>query len=108
MQHEPAAQVAVAPPVKPIMLDVADVKEMPAEQPGPPTVFVFRNGERVEARRYTMTQNTLRLGDEGQERNVALAMLDRDATVAANQAARHSTAVPYRFQPHGVELLACA
>ena len=50
-----------------------------------PTVFVFKNGERVEARRYTMTQSSLRLADEGQERNVALAMLDRDATVAANQ-----------------------
>lgn len=84
-QDEPPAPVALAPPVKPVMLDVADVKEIPAEQPGPPTVFVFKNGERVEARRYTMTQSTLRLAENGQERNVGLAMLDRDATVAANQ-----------------------
>jgi hypothetical protein len=84
-QEEAPAPVAVAPPVKPVMMDVADMKEMPTEQPGPPTIFVFKNGERVEARRYTMTQNTLRLGDDGQKRNVALVMLDRDATVAANQ-----------------------
>lgn len=83
--NERTTMAAPAAPVRPVMMDVPEVKEAAAEQPGPATVFILKDGGRIEARRYTLTQNELHLADAGQERRtVALAKLDREATVAAN------------------------
>ena len=79
------ATTAPAAPVSPVMMEVPEVKEAAVEQPGPATVFIFKDGARLEARHYTLTQNALHLADEGHERTVALAQLDREATITANQ-----------------------
>src|SRR5271166_3170918 len=56
-----------------------------ATKPEPPTLFVFANGERLEARRYTLTADSLRVEIGRQQRRVALGEIDIDATIAANR-----------------------
>jgi len=48
-------------------------------------MFILRNGERFEARRYLLTHDNLSLTVDRRQRSIPLAMLDIDATVAANR-----------------------
>jgi thiol-disulfide isomerase/thioredoxin len=50
-----------------------------------PTVFVLRNGERVEAEHYTIMGGSVRFTTHGNERTIPLAELDQKATIAANR-----------------------
>jgi len=56
-----------------------------AAKPEPPTLFVLASGERLEARRYTLTADSLRIQIDRHERTIALSKLDLDATIAANR-----------------------
>lgn len=66
----------------------------PSEVPGgpiaapaktrPPTVFLLKNGEKLEARRYTITGGSLHLTVDGKPRIIPLTDLDLNATLAAN------------------------
>jgi hypothetical protein len=52
--------------------------------PRPPSVFLLKNGEKLEARRYTITGGSLRVIADGKTRVIPLTELDLDATLAAN------------------------
>ena len=53
-------------------------------KPLPPAVFILRNGERLEAHKYTITSDSVRVDAQGQERTIPLTALDVKATIAAN------------------------
>jgi hypothetical protein len=53
-------------------------------KPLPPTVFILKTGEKLEANHYTITAGSVHIGEHGNERNIALAALDTKATIAAN------------------------
>ena len=50
-----------------------------------PTVFVLRNGERLEAEHYTIMAGSVRFTTHGNERTIPLSALDQKATIAANR-----------------------
>ncbi len=54
-------------------------------KPTPKTIFVFVNGERLEADHYTIDAALLRVMVGGQQRTIALSTLDVKATVAVNR-----------------------
>ncbi len=56
-----------------------------ASKPLPPAMFILRNGERLEARRYLLTHDNLSFTVDRRQRTIPLAMVDIDATVAANR-----------------------
>lgn len=56
-----------------------------ASKPETPTLFVFASGERLEARRYTLTVDSLRIEIGRQQRRVPLSEINVDATIAANR-----------------------
>jgi hypothetical protein len=60
-------------------------KQAPAP-PAPPAVFVLSNGDRLETARYLVTVNSVRVEQDGVQRNIPLSELNVDATVAANKA----------------------
>jgi hypothetical protein len=62
----------------------ARVKDEAPAKADPPAVFVLANGERVEARNYVLTVNSLSIEDEGKERTIPMSSLNANATVAAN------------------------
>lgn len=55
------------------------------EPPAPPTILVFRDGRRAEARNYAVAGRTLWIFSEQRARKVPLADLDLDATRKANE-----------------------
>ncbi len=69
----------------------AQVIEMPVAKntlppkPDPKTVFVFANGERLEADHYTINAGFLHIAIGGERRTVPLSSLDMNATIAANR-----------------------
>jgi len=72
----------------PITAKLIEVPSGPATQPAKPrqpTVFVFKSGERIEIRRYTILGGSLRLMADGKPRTIALTELDLKASTAANQ-----------------------
>jgi hypothetical protein len=50
----------------------------------PPTIFILANGERLETRRYMLTASNLSVSIDRRQRNVALDLLDINATITAN------------------------
>jgi len=74
-------------PESPKLIEVPQTKEKTAvaPRPEPPTLFVFANGERLEARRYMLTADSLRVEIGRQQRRVPLGEIDVDATIAANR-----------------------
>lgn len=54
-------------------------------KPRPPSVFLLKNGEKLEARRYTITGGSLHVTVDGKPRVIPLAELDLNATLAANR-----------------------
>jgi hypothetical protein len=73
-------------PLNPKVIDVPDRASAAPAKPLPPAVFIFTNGERLEARRYMLTQDRLYLTIHREQRTIPLSALDIDATVAANHA----------------------
>jgi len=51
----------------------------------PPAIFILANGERLESRRFVLTASVLSVSIDRQHRNLPLASLDLNATVAANR-----------------------
>jgi hypothetical protein len=67
------------------VIEVPDTANSAAFKPPPPAMFILRDGERFEARRYLFTYDHLRFTIDRQQRTIPLAMLDSNATVAANR-----------------------
>ena len=57
----------------------------PAPRSGPKTIFVFANGERLEADHYTLDTTLLHVMVGGQQRTIALRALNIRATLAVNR-----------------------
>jgi hypothetical protein len=75
-----------APPEGPKLIEVPQTKgSATATKPERPTLFVFANGERLEARRYTLTASSLQVEIGRQQRRIPLSEINVDATIAANR-----------------------
>ena len=57
----------------------------PPANPRPPSVFLLKSGEKLEARRYTIAEGSLRITVDGKPRVIPVTELDLDATNAANR-----------------------
>jgi hypothetical protein len=70
----------------PRIIEAPQSKEADAPtKPEPPTLFVLTTGERLEASRYTVTANSVRVEINREERTISLSKLNIDATIAANR-----------------------
>lgn len=72
-------------PVAPRMIELPGTVDSAASKPLPSTVFIFKNGERLEVRRYLLSHNLLTVSGDHQQRTIPLSTLDLDATIAANR-----------------------
>lgn len=54
-------------------------------KPAPKTIFVFANGERLEADHYTLDTTLLHVMVGGQQRTIAISALDMKTTIAVNR-----------------------
>jgi hypothetical protein len=73
-------------PASPKLIELPDAKDAEGRsKPDLPTLFVLANGDKLEARRYTLTPDSLRLEIGRQQRTIALDKLNVDATIAANR-----------------------
>lgn len=71
--------------ISPKLTEVPSGPSTQQAKPRPPTVFLLKNGEKLEARRYTITGASLHVTVEGRQRTIPLADLDLKASAAANQ-----------------------
>ena len=81
----PAAPRAI-PPAQPLVIEVPGTANSAPSKPLPPAIFILMNGDRLEARRYMLTQDDLYLTIDRQRRVIPLTLLDINATLAANTA----------------------
>ena len=82
---EQQSRAPVTAAAKPQVIDIPAVPNAAAAKPLPATLFIFVNGERLEARRFVLTVSDLRVTVDRQQRTIPLAMLDISGTVAANR-----------------------
>ena len=67
------------------LIEVPGGPSTPPTKPGPKTIFVFANGERLEADHYTLDTNLLHVVVRGQQRTIAINTLDIKTTLAVNR-----------------------
>ncbi len=86
VQNRDDNRQAAPVPQSPKLIELPDAKDAEGpSKPDLPTLFVFANGEQLEARRYTLTPDSLRVEVGRQQRTIALDKLNVDATIAANR-----------------------
>jgi hypothetical protein len=73
------------PPQSPKLIEVPYSKEDPVARQQPATLFVLKNGQRLESHDYFLTVQSLQIEVGGQRRTIPVNPLDLDATIAANQ-----------------------
>jgi hypothetical protein len=73
-----------APAPNPKVIELPATENSAASKPLPPATFILTSGERLEVRRYLLTHDTLYLTVDHQQRTIPIAMLDINATTAAN------------------------
>jgi hypothetical protein len=69
----------------PKIMELPGAAEAAASKPLPPAMFILTNGERIEARQYLVTYDHVKLMIDRQQRTIPLAMLDMNATLAADR-----------------------
>ena len=69
----------------PQLINVAPMASAPLAKPIPKTVFVFTDGDQLEADHYILNSNFLHVTAEGQDRSIPLSALDVKKTVAVNR-----------------------
>jgi len=80
--YRPAAPI----PESPKLIEVPQMERAGAMlKPQPPTLFVLKNGDRLETRRYTLAADSLHVEINRQQRTILLDKLDLDATIAVNR-----------------------
>jgi hypothetical protein len=72
------------PPEPPKLIEVPQSKEVPVGKQQPPTLFVLKDGGRLESYRYLLTDQSLQIEVDRQQRTIPVSTLDLDATIAAN------------------------
>jgi hypothetical protein len=85
---EPKQQPAPVEPPKLVEVPSATdtrTKDISDPAPAPPAIFILSSGERLQATRYTLTYDSLRIPQGRGVRMVPLTALDMDATLAANR-----------------------
>jgi hypothetical protein len=70
--------------ISPKIIEVPGGPSAPPAKPRPSTVFVLKNGEKLEARRYTITGGSLHITADGKLRVIPLTELDLKATLAVD------------------------
>jgi hypothetical protein len=78
------SRIPDAPPIKPLMIEVPGARDAATAKKLPPTVFILASGERLEVQRFILTANNLSFNLDRKQRVIPLAMLDLNATTAAN------------------------
>ncbi len=76
---------APASPTGPQLMNVPPVQSTVLAKPIPKTVFVFADGDKMEADRYELHANFLHVSAEGQDRSIPLSALDIKKTIAINR-----------------------
>jgi hypothetical protein len=80
-----SAPAAPAPPPEPPkLIEVPPPKEAPVAKPLPATLFILKDGGRLESRRYLLTDQSLKIEDGREQHTIPVSALDLDATIAAN------------------------
>jgi hypothetical protein len=69
----------------PKITELPPATDAAASKPQPPAMFVLTNGERIEAQQYLLTYDHVNLTVDRQPRTIPLAMLDINATLAADR-----------------------
>lgn len=95
----PEQKQAPTPVEPPKLIEVTsptDTQQEAASKPKaiPPTVFILSSGERLQASRYTLTFDSLRLQQGRSVRVVPVSALNLDATVAVNHERGIDLAIP--------------
>jgi len=72
------------PPEPPKLIEVPQSKEVPVAKQQPATLFVLKDGGRLESRFYLLTYQSLQIEVDRQQRTIPVSALDLDATIAAN------------------------
>lgn len=72
-------------PSSPQLVNVVPTSSGPLAKPIPKTVFVFTDGEQLEADHYTLNTKFLHVTAEGQDRSIPLSALNIQKTVAVNR-----------------------
>ncbi len=83
------------------LIEVPRGQNVAAARPLPPTVFVLKNGERLESHHYTIREGSLRIAEHGQMRSIPLAAVDLKATIASN----HERGIELRIPTNQSEIL---
>jgi hypothetical protein len=78
------SRIPDSPPIKPLMIEVPGARDAATAKKLPPTVFVLASGERLEVQRFILTASNLSFNLDRKQRVIPLAMLDLNATAAAN------------------------
>jgi cytochrome c biogenesis protein CcmG, thiol:disulfide interchange protein DsbE len=68
----------------PKLINVPPAHSAALAKPIPKTVFVFTDGEQLEAENYTLYSNFLHVTAEGQDRSIPISALDLKKTIALN------------------------
>jgi thiol-disulfide isomerase/thioredoxin len=84
----------------PKLIEVPGGQSAPPTKSVPPTVFVLRNGERLEAHHYVINAGSLHVTAQGNQRTIPLAALDLKATIAAN----HERGIDLKIPTHPGEI----
>jgi hypothetical protein len=92
--EQPPANPYVGRMPDPPVSEARPAKPLPDDQPGDPTVLVFRDGKRQEVNSYAIMGDALYVFDQGRKK-IALAELDIPATTKAND----ERGVEFRLPP---------
>lgn len=72
------------PAASPKVIELSGATNSAASKPLPLAMFILTSGERLEAQRYLLTHDILYVTVDRQQRTIPLAMLDINATLAAD------------------------
>jgi hypothetical protein len=78
------ARIPASPAAKPQVIEVPGAANPTDVNALPPAMFVLKNGERLETRRFVLTASYLSVSIDLQQRTIPFEMLDIAATIAAN------------------------
>ncbi len=84
-RKEPQSQVTPTAGASPQLIELPGSAYSDAAKPLRPTVFLLRNGERLESRRFVLTASMLSISIDRHQRAIPIEMIDIDSTLSANR-----------------------
>jgi hypothetical protein len=73
------------PPPKAQVIEIQSAPNSTAAKMLPPTIFILTSGERLETRRYVLTESRVSVTIDRRQHTIPLDKLDINATITANQ-----------------------